>query len=109
MAGSILGNRVLRKEDPKFLTTGGVYVDDLNNEPLLVGALHATFVRSAVAHANIVSIDVSEALESPGVVAVYTAQDLGLEPVAATFNPTANPLRLCSPNLPTRVKMLQKK
>ena len=29
MAGSILGNRVLRKEDPKFLTTGGVYVDDL--------------------------------------------------------------------------------
>ncbi|MEY3615153.1 MAG: hypothetical protein RLZZ518_153, partial [Actinomycetota bacterium] len=29
MAGSILGNRVLRKEDPKFLTTGGVYVDDM--------------------------------------------------------------------------------
>ena len=53
MAGSILGNRVLRKEDPKFLTTGGIYVDDLNSEPLLVGALHATFVRSTVAHANI--------------------------------------------------------
>ena len=53
MAGSILGNRVLRKEDPKFLTTGGVYVDDLRDEPLLVGAVHATFVRSTVAHANI--------------------------------------------------------
>ena len=55
MAGSILGNRVLRKEDPKFLTTGGVYVDDLNSEPLLVGALHATFVRSTVAHAKSVA------------------------------------------------------
>jgi aerobic carbon-monoxide dehydrogenase large subunit len=39
MAGSILGNRVLRKEDPKFLTTGGVYVDDLLDEPALHGAL----------------------------------------------------------------------
>ena len=29
MGGSILGNRVIRKEDPKFLTTGGEYVDDL--------------------------------------------------------------------------------
>ena len=42
MGGSILGNRVLRKEDPKFLTTGGVYVDDLLSEPALVGALHVT-------------------------------------------------------------------
>ena len=96
MAGSILGNRVLRKEDPKFLTTGGVYVDDLNSEPLLVGALHATFVRSTVAHANIVGIDVADALESPGVVAIYTAADLGLEPVAATFNPTAKRTLLAS-------------
>ena len=38
MVGSILGNRVLRKEDPKFLTTGGKYVDDLLDEPLLAGA-----------------------------------------------------------------------
>ena len=67
MAGSILGNRVLRKEDPKFLTTGGIYVDDLRDEPLLVGAVHATFVRSTVAHANITGIDVSEALTMPGV------------------------------------------
>ena len=96
MAGSILGNRVLRKEDPKFLTTGGVYVDDLNSEPLLVGALHATFVRSTVAHANITSIDISDALESPGVVAIYTAADLGLEPVAATFNPNAKRTLLAS-------------
>ncbi len=50
VAGSILGNRVLRKEDPKFLTTGGVYVDDLLDEPLLAGAAHVTYVRSSVAH-----------------------------------------------------------
>lgn len=96
MAGSILGNRVLRKEDPKFLTTGGVYVDDLTNEPLLVGALYATYVRSTVAHANILGIDVSEALQSPGVVAIYTAQDLQLEPVAATYNPTVKRTLLAS-------------
>jgi len=96
VAGSILGNRVLRKEDPKFLTTGGVYVDDLTNEPLLAGALHATYVRSTVAHANILSIDVSDALQSPGVVAIYTAHDLQLEPVAATYNPTVKRTLLAS-------------
>ena len=96
MAGSILGNRVLRKEDPKFLTTGGVYVDDLRDEPLLVGAVHATFIRSTVAHANITSIDVSEALTMPGVVAIYTAQDLGLQPVEASFNPMAKRTLLAS-------------
>ena len=96
MAGSILGNRVLRKEDPKFLTTGGVYVDDLTNEPLLAGALHATYVRSTIAHANILSVDVSDALQSPGVVAIYTAQDLQLEPVAATYNPAVKRTLLAS-------------
>ena len=44
VTGSILGNRVIRKEDPKFLTTGGVYVDDMD-EPLLEGALHVTYAR----------------------------------------------------------------
>jgi len=96
VAGSILGNRVLRKEDPKFLTTGGVYVDDLTNEPLLAGALHATYVRSTIAHANILSVDVSDALQSPGVVAIYTAQDLQLEPVAATYNPAVKRTLLAS-------------
>ena len=57
MAGSILGNRVLRKEDPRFLTTGGVYVDDLLTEPMLVGAAHVTYVRSTVAHGVITGID----------------------------------------------------
>jgi len=87
VAGSILGNRVLRKEDPKFLTSGGKYVDDLLDEPLLQGALHVTYVRSSVAHGTIASIDASGALEIPGVVAVYTAADLGLEPMPSDFNP----------------------
>ncbi len=88
MTGSILGNRVIRKEDPKFLTTGGVYVDDMD-EPLLEGALHVTYARSVMAHARITAIDTAAAAGAPGVVAVYTAADLGLEPVPAAFNPAA--------------------
>jgi carbon-monoxide dehydrogenase large subunit len=87
VGGSILGNRVLRKEDPKFLTVGGSYVDDLHDEPLLQGAAHVTYVRSSVAHGRILGIDVSEALTKPGVIAVLTAADLGLEPVPSDFNP----------------------
>jgi carbon-monoxide dehydrogenase large subunit len=89
MGGSILGNRVLRKEDPKFLTTGGVYVDDMVNEPLLNGAVHVTYVRSSVAHGIITGIDTSDALAMPGVLAVYTGADLGLEPVPSAYNPVA--------------------
>ncbi len=86
MAGSILGNRVLRKEDPKFLTTGGVYVDDMHAEPLLAGAAHVTFVRSQMAHATILGIDISAALQAPGVIAVHTAASLGLAPETSSYN-----------------------
>jgi carbon-monoxide dehydrogenase large subunit len=72
---SILGTRVIRTEDPRLLTSGGVYVDDLR-EPDLAGAVRATFVRSTVAHALITGIDTSAALEAPGVVAVLTAADM---------------------------------
>ena len=71
---SILGNRVLRKEDPKFLTTGGVYVDDVRME--LVGAAAVTYVRSTMASGRIVTIDVEEARSAPGVLAVFTAADV---------------------------------
>ena len=87
VAGSILGNRVLRKEDPKFLTTGGKYVDDLLDEPLLANAAHVTYVRSSVAHGVITNIDTSAALAMPGVIAIFTAADLGLQPVPSPFNP----------------------
>ena len=76
---SILGNRVLRKEDPKFLTSGGEYVDDVSVALALEGALHATYVRSTMPHARIAAIDVSEAAAAPGVVAVLTGADVAGE------------------------------
>jgi len=72
---SILGTRVLRSEDPKFLTTGGVYTEDVVDERLN-GACHVFFVRSPAAHARIQSVDVSPALQAPGVVAAFTAADI---------------------------------
>jgi len=86
VAGSILGTRVQRKEDPKFLTTGGIYVDDLNEE-LLTGALHVVYARSAAAHGTILSIDVDGVKDMPGVVGVFTAESMALEPVPSNFNP----------------------
>jgi carbon-monoxide dehydrogenase large subunit len=72
---SILGTRVLRTEDPRFLTTGGVYTEDVVDERL-AGACHVFFARSPVAHARIEAIDVSAAREAPGVIAVFTGADL---------------------------------
>ena len=72
---SILGTRVIRTEDPRLLTVGGVYVDDLRT-PELNGAARVTFVRSPLAHARITGIDASEALAEPGVVAVLTVADM---------------------------------
>ena len=76
MAGSILGNRVRRTEDPELLTKGGTYVADLD----LPGVLHAHFVRSVDAHARIVSIDLDEARQMPGIVEIFTAETLGVGP-----------------------------
>jgi aerobic carbon-monoxide dehydrogenase large subunit len=87
---SILGTRVLRTEDPLFLTTGATYTEDLVDDRL-AGALHATFVRSPIAAATILSIDASAALEAPGVVAVITADDMALAtpaPAMPMFPPT---------------------
>ncbi|HEY5334432.1 MAG TPA: xanthine dehydrogenase family protein molybdopterin-binding subunit [Mycobacteriales bacterium] len=75
LRGSILGTRVMRVEDPAFLTRGAIYTDDVVDERL-AGALRATFVRSPIAHARITSIDTSAALAADGVVAVLTASDL---------------------------------
>ena len=77
---SILGTRVVRVEDPLFLTTGATYTEDLVDDRL-AGALHATFVRSPVAHAGVGVIDTEQALACPGVVSVLTAADVDLAPV----------------------------
>jgi aerobic carbon-monoxide dehydrogenase large subunit len=74
---SILGTRVLRTEDPKFLTVGGTYVGDLR----LDGAAHVAYVRSTTAHATITGIDTSAAAHAPGVLGVFTADDVDLAPL----------------------------
>ena len=73
---SMIGTSVIRNEDPELLTTGGRYVDDVSPQ----GSLHATFVRSVMAHATLAEVDVTEAAEMPGVAAVWTAADLNLQP-----------------------------
>jgi carbon-monoxide dehydrogenase large subunit len=63
---------VKRLEDTRFLTGQGRYIDDLAPE----GALRAYVLRSPMAHGEITTLDVSEARAAPGVVAVYTAEDI---------------------------------
>jgi len=72
---SILGTRVVRTEDPRLLTAGGTYTDDLR-VPELATAARATFVRSPIAHAMITGIDASAAREAEGVVGVLTVADM---------------------------------
>jgi len=71
---SILGTRVVRTEDPRLLTHGGTYVDDVRT-PELAGAAQATFVRSPFAHALIKGVETAGALAAPGVIAVLTSAD----------------------------------
>ena len=73
---SILGTRVVRIEDPRFLTGEGTYIANLP----MPGALHLTFVRSSMAHARLIGIDASEALSMPGIRAVWTAADIDIAP-----------------------------
>ncbi|TML15573.1 MAG: xanthine dehydrogenase family protein molybdopterin-binding subunit [Actinobacteria bacterium] len=74
--GSILGNRVLRSEDPGLLRGSRRYVADLD----LPGELYAAFARSPVAHGRLVEVHVAQARQMPGVVAVWTASELDIAP-----------------------------
>ncbi|WP_192244829.1 xanthine dehydrogenase family protein molybdopterin-binding subunit [Mesorhizobium silamurunense] len=67
-----VGARVARKEDKRFITGGGRYVDDM----VVPGMKHAVFVRSPHAHAQIKKIDVRQAQAMPGVVGVLTGKEL---------------------------------
>jgi carbon-monoxide dehydrogenase large subunit len=80
-----VGSSVKRSEDARILTGRGHYIDDVQ----LPGMLHATFVRSTIAHANITNVDVSAARALPGVVAVYTGEEL-----QNLLNPSAPPLSM---------------
>ena len=67
-----IGAAVRRKEDYRFLTGNGHYLDDINRP----GQAYACFVRSPHAHANIKNVDTGKAAKSPGVVAVLTGKDI---------------------------------
>ena len=66
VGGRFVGQSVLRREDVRLLTGKGCFVDDVK----CPGLVHATFVRSDVARARIVRLDVERARGAPGVIAV---------------------------------------
>jgi len=67
-----IGASVVRKEDKRFITGKGRYVDDVK----LVGMTHAHFIRSPHPHAKVKGIDASAALKMPGVLAVLNGKEL---------------------------------
>jgi aerobic carbon-monoxide dehydrogenase large subunit len=70
--GRGIGAALPRKEDHRFLTGQGRYLDDV----VVAGALHAHFLRSPHAHARIVSVDAAAARAAPGVIAIVTGHEL---------------------------------
>jgi aerobic carbon-monoxide dehydrogenase large subunit len=77
MSATGIGASVKRKEDIRFITGKGHYVDDLNRP----GQAYAYFLRSPHAHATIDKIDASAASKSPGVVAIFTGDDIAADKV----------------------------
>jgi len=77
MASSLIGSRVERKEDKKFLTGKGRYTADIN----LANQTYAYFVRSPHARATISKVDISKASKAPGVVRILTGDDLAKDKI----------------------------
>src|SRR5450432_4207599 len=77
MSATGIGASVKRTEDIRFITGKGHYVDDINRH----GQAHAYFLRSPHAHATLDKIDISAALKAPGVVAVFTGEDIAQDKV----------------------------
>ena len=73
MTTQFFGERIKRNEDPRLLTGRALYVDDVH----LPSMLHVAFVRSQHAHAKINGIEIGSAADKEGVIAIYTAEDLG--------------------------------
>ncbi|GAA3386653.1 aerobic carbon-monoxide dehydrogenase large subunit [Cryptosporangium minutisporangium] len=89
MATRAFGVPMTRREDPRLVSGNGRYLDDLGE-----GALAVAFVRSPHAHARILDVDVTDALEVEGLVAIYTYEDLADDP-----NPrVSEPLPLLIPH-----------
>ena len=69
---TLVGKKIRRREDPRLITGKGYYTDDMN----LPGQTYMAVLRSPYGHARIRSINTDKARQLPGVVAVYTGQDL---------------------------------
>ena len=80
-----IGHSVLRREDDALLKGKGCFMDDLN----VPDQLHVWFVRSTSPHAKLGGIETTAAIESPGVIAVFTGADLIEEPVGMLQGPSA--------------------
>ena len=103
MADTGIGAAVRRKEDYRFLTGNGNYIDDINRP----GQAYAYFVRSNQAHAKIKSINANATKAAPGVVGVFTGDDLatdGVGGIPCGFCPDGGPM-----NEPPRPALAQGK
>jgi carbon-monoxide dehydrogenase large subunit len=94
---ALLGSPIKRREDPRLITGQATYVDDIK----LPGMVHMAVLRSPYGHARITSINTDDARTHPGVLAVYTAQDLkgvvGTVPVAVPLGHIANGMGVHGP------------
>ena len=72
---AVIGDTPRRREDARFVTGHGAYVDDLRFD----GVAHAVFLRSPHAHARISAIDTTQALEAAGIITILTATDVGAD------------------------------
>ena len=80
--GKYIGERILRKEDPRMVTGEAKYLEDIK----LSGMVHAVVKRSDYAHAKIKNIDTSEAEKVPGVIGVWIGKDFeDLNPLPCAF------------------------
>ena len=87
MSATGIGASVKRKEDIRFITGKGHYVDDVNRH----GQAYAYFLRSPHAHATIDKIELSDALNAKGVVAIYTGDDIAADKVGSlSSNPKSS-------------------
>jgi aerobic carbon-monoxide dehydrogenase large subunit len=85
MTTRMFGEPIVRREDPRLVAGDGRYLDDLGAD-----AVAAAFVRSPYAHARVVDVDVTDALDVAGLLAIYTYEDLD--------GPVAEPLPLLIPH-----------
>jgi len=91
----LIGQRMKRKEDPRFITGRGRYVEDI----VLPRMLHAAILRPPYAHAKINSIDTAKATSMPGVVAVYTGHDIELPNLPYAYQAAGVDNNVNTPNI----------